>query len=126
MNAIEPWSYSAGPERYSGVNIMAMTKSGSDLYHARFFEFNRSGNFNANEFFRKREAIIDDIPDLAKRPVLKQNQFGLTFGGPIPGRQQFGKFVGAYQGTRQSNSLAPGGTAPSMYLPPFPETRTAA
>jgi len=126
MNAIEPWSYSAGPGRYSGVNIMATTKSGSDLYHATFFEFNRNDIFNANEFFRKREAVLDGIPNLAKRPVLKQNQFGVTFGGPLPGRQQLGKFFVAYQGTRQSNSLAPGGTAPSVYLPPFPQTRTAA
>ena len=114
--AMEAWSYSAGPQRYSGANIIATTKSGGELLHGTLFEFDRNDIFNANEYFRKNEGL--------GRPVLKQNQFGFTLGGPI--RSQRDYFFVAYQGTRQSNALAPGGTAPSVHLAPLPEDRTAA
>ena len=56
--------------------------------------------------------------------MLKQNQFGVTFGGPI--RKNRLNFFGSYQGTRQRNGIAPSGFSPNVTLPPLPAIRTAA
>ena len=53
----------------------------------------RDDVLNANDFFAKRNG--------QPRPVLKQNQFGFTIGGPIRKNKTF--FFGAYQGTTQRN-----------------------
>ncbi|MBP1608269.1 MAG: carboxypeptidase regulatory-like protein, partial [Acidobacteria bacterium] len=108
--------YDAGSGRSSGATVNVVTKSGTNSFHGTFFEFVRNDIFNANEFFRKR----NDMP----RPVLKQNQFGFTFGGPIVKDRLF--FFGSYQGTRQRNGFASAGFASNVTLPPLPETRTAA
>jgi hypothetical protein len=108
--------YDAGSGRSSGANVNVVTKSGTNSFHGTFFEFIRNDIFNANEFFRKRNGL--------PRPVLKQNQFGFTFGGPIIKDRLF--FFGSYQGTRQRNGFASAGFASNVILPPLPETRTAA
>lgn len=109
MHDMQPWSYSAGPEQYSGINVSTVTKSGSNQLHFSAFESNRNDIFNANEYFRKAQG--------QHRPVLKQNQFGGSFGGAILHDRAY--YFMAYQGTRQSNAIAPGGMAPGVTLYPF-------
>ncbi len=115
-NSVQSWSYAAGPERNSGANIGIVTKSGTNAFHGTAFESVRNDIFNANDFFLKRQ----NLPE----PVLKQNQFGFTVGGPI--RKDRVTFFTAYQGTRQSNGFAFSGFSPSVTLPPLPAKRTAA
>ena len=115
-NSVQSWSYSAGPERYSGANISVVTKSGSDAFHGTLFEFVRNDIFNANDFFVKMQGHPE--------PVLKQNQFGLTLGGPLLRERSY--FFLAYQGTRQSNGFSGGGLSPAVTLPSLPSSRTAA
>jgi outer membrane receptor protein involved in Fe transport len=106
-------NYSAEYGRNGGGVISVVTKSGTNEWHGSAFEFLRNEDFNANFFFNKNNA--DPTQNLA-RPVLKRNQFGGTFGGPISfpklvnGKDRFFFFVG-YQGQKlSSQQTTPVGT----------------
>ena len=113
-HGISSWSYDAGPQRYAGVNMSSTTKSGGNQFHGSLFEYDRNDVFNANEYFLKADG--------KSRPVLKQNQFGFTVGGPILHRKLY--FFTSYQGTRQSNGVDQSGLASGVYTYPFPVDRT--
>jgi hypothetical protein len=85
-------NYSAEYGRNGGGVISVVTKSGTNEFHGSGFEFLRNDDFNANTFFNKVEGL--------NRDVLKRNQYGGTFGGPIKKDRLF-FFVG-YQGQRLS------------------------
>ena len=108
-------NYSAEYGRNGGGIISVVTKSGTNEWHGSGFEFLRNDAFNANPFFDK-----NDPNNLSPRPVLKRNQYGGTFGGPITipkvvnGKDRFFFFVG-YQGQRLS-AQASSGTYP-VYTP---------
>jgi hypothetical protein len=112
--------YDAAYGRYGGSNISLITKTGSNAFHGTIFEFLRNEVLNANDFFLNRA----DQP----RPVLKQNQFGFAFGGPIKKEKLL--FFSSYQGTRQINAVAAGQSrtacAASLTGPPLTSDRTAA
>jgi hypothetical protein len=100
--------YDASQGRASGGNINAIIRSGTDKFHGSLFEFNRNTDYNANDFFFK----LNHAP----RPVLLQNQFGGTIGGPIPKlRETFWFF--SYQGTRQVNGVSSAVTGSQPVLP---------
>jgi len=92
-------NYSAEYGRNGGGVISVVTKSGTNQWHGSGFEFLRNDAFNAASFF--------DNADGLPRDVLKRNQYGFTFGGPITlpklvsGKDRFFFFVG-YQGQRLS------------------------
>jgi outer membrane receptor protein involved in Fe transport len=90
--------YSAEYGRNGGGIISVVTKSGTNEWHGSAFEFLRNDAFNANTFFNK----VQDLP----RDVLKRNQYGGTFGGPIH-KDKFFFFVG-YQGQRLSQQEVSG------------------
>ena len=72
---------------YSGGQINAITKSGTNQFHGDVFEFLRNTDLDARNYFS---------PDKGK---FIQNQFGATFGGRILRDKLF--FFVDYQGTRQ-------------------------
>jgi Carboxypeptidase regulatory-like domain/TonB-dependent Receptor Plug Domain len=90
--------YSAEYGRNGGGVVSVVTKSGTNEWHGSAFEFLRNDAFNANTFFNK----VEDLP----RDVLKRNQYGATFGGPIH-KDKFFFFVG-YQGQRLSQQAVSG------------------
>ncbi|HEV7514220.1 MAG TPA: hypothetical protein VGO27_21170, partial [Candidatus Acidoferrum sp.] len=90
--------YDAAFGRSTGANISVVTKTGGDEIHGDFFEFVRNDVLNANDFFLNETG--------QRRPNLKQNQFGLSVGGPVKRDELFA--FGSYQGTRQVNGLAAG------------------
>jgi hypothetical protein len=90
--------YDAAYGRYGGANISVITKTGTNALHGSVFEFFRNEVLNANNFFLNQTG--------QPRPVLKQNQFGFTLGGPIKRDKLL--FFGSYQGTRQVNGIAAG------------------
>ena len=110
--------YDASYGRYGGANVSLITKTGSNAFHGAVFEFLRNEVLNANDFFLNRAA--------QPRPVLKQNQFGFAFGGPIKKEKLL--FFGSYQGTRQINAVAAGQSrtacAASLTEPPLTNDRT--
>jgi hypothetical protein len=83
--------YDAGYGRGSGANVDVVSKTGSNHLHGSFWEFFRNDALNANDFFAKANG--------QPRPVLKQNQFGFTLGGPLRRNKTF--LFGGYQGTTQ-------------------------
>jgi hypothetical protein len=85
-------NYSAEYGRNGGGVISVVTKSGTNQWHGSAFEFLRNDAFNANTFINNAESL--------PRDVLKRNQYGATFGGPIKRERAF-FFVG-YQGQRLS------------------------
>jgi hypothetical protein len=79
---------------HSGASVNAVTKSGTNLYHADLFEFFRHHKFNATNPFN----AVDPVTRERRDDGLKRHQFGGTLGGPILRDRMF--FFGAYQGTR--------------------------
>jgi hypothetical protein len=86
--------YDAGYGRYAGANVSVITKAGGNAFHGTVFEFFRNEALDASDYF------------LNRAPVLKENQFGFAFGGPIKKEKLL--FFSSYQGTRQSNGAASG------------------
>jgi len=105
--------------RYGGANVSLLTKTGGNDFHGTVFEFLRNDILNANEFFLNQT--------FQPRPVLKQNEFGFAFEGPI--RKDKFLFFGSYQGTRQTNGLAAGQSrtacTASLTGPPLTNDRSA-
>jgi hypothetical protein len=106
--------YDAETGRQGGAVIQAVTRSGTNQFHGSLYEFLRNDALNANDFFRNATG--------QPRGVLKQNQFGGTFGGPIKKDKIF--FFFAYQGTKQVNGVSSFSTA-STFLPALTADRSA-
>src|SRR5919201_2442177 len=109
--------YDATQGRNGGGNINAILKSGTREFHGDAFEFFRNDVLNANEFFLKGQG--------QPRPVVKQNIFGGSLGGPLGPGAKLGFFFANYQGTRQRSGLSPG-TFISTIIPVIPQDRSAA
>ena len=117
--------YSAEFGRAGGASVNVVTKSGTNQLHGDLYEFFRNQDMNANDFFLKISQAENGLPNQA--PVLKQNQFGGTLGGPIRKDKAF--FFVAYEGTRQINGAAPGVAFTNAAYPLLPHgdrTNTAA
>lgn len=112
---VQTGMYDAGFGRSAGANVDIVSKSGTNELHGSLWEFFRNDVLDANDFFLNRNG--------QPRPVLRQNQFGGTIGGPIVKQKTF--FFGAYQGSIQENGQAPGALQ-STFLPPLTNDRSAA
>jgi hypothetical protein len=97
-----------------GGNVNLITRAGTSKFHGLAYEYLRNDALNANDFFLNRAGKT--------KPVMKQNQFGGSFGGPI-GKSNKRFFFVNYEGMRQVNGVAGFG---SGYYPVFPATRDAA
>lgn len=98
-------NYTAEYGRNGGGTVSVVLKSGTNSLHGSLFDYFRNDALNANDYFDNAQGN--------PRPVLKRNQFGGTFGGPITipglmdGKDRFFFFFG-YQGQRQSQLLNQG------------------
>jgi hypothetical protein len=79
-------SYAAEFGRANGAVVNATIKSGTNQFHGVVYEFLRNDKLDARNFF-----------DVTKPPY-RQNQFGVTFGGPVRKDHLF--FFGDYEGLR--------------------------
>jgi hypothetical protein len=109
--------YDASQGRNGGGNINAILKSGTSNLHFDLFEYFRNTDLNANDYFLKLQGL--------PRPVIKQNIFGVSVGGPIGPKGWLGYFFVNYQGTRQRSGDSPG-TIISTSIPVLPLDRSAA
>jgi hypothetical protein len=109
--------YDASQGRNGGGNVNAILKSGTRELHGDVYEFFRNDVLNANEFFLNAAA--------QKRPVVKQNIFGGSLGGPVV-KEKLGFFFVNYQGTRQRSGLSPGTEISNPGLPVLPADRSDA
>ena len=92
---VQTGQYDASYGRNAGANVDVVTKGGTNSYHGAAWEYFRNDDMNANTFFLNANG--------QPRAVLKQNQFGGDFGGPI--KKDKLQFFTSYQGTRQRNGL---------------------
>ena len=103
--------YDASQGRNGGGNINAILKSGTDKFHGDVYEFFRNSVLDSNEYFLKRSG--------SDRPVIQQNIFGGSLGGPVSPGGKLGFFFANYQGTRQRSGESPG-TLISTFVPYVP------
>jgi len=83
---------SYGPEfgRTPGAQVSLTTRSGGNEWHGSLFEYFRNSALDASDWFAKRAGL--------PKPVLGQNQFGATLGGPLVKDRTF--FFLSYEGLR--------------------------
>jgi len=112
---VQTGQYDASYGRNAGANVDLVTKGGGNELHGAAWEFLRNDALNANTFFRNATA--------QPKPVLKQNQFGFDFGGPIRKDKLF--FFTSYQGTRQRNGIDVNCSS-SINTPALTDDRSAA
>jgi len=93
---VQTGQYDAAFGRNAGANVNVVTRGGANQFHGTAFEFFRNRSLNANNFFTNLNG--------QKKPVLNQNQFGGSIGGPIVKGKLL--FFGSYQGTRQVNGVS--------------------
>jgi hypothetical protein len=110
--------YDASSGRNGGGNVQVNLKSGTAHYHGDAYEFFRNNVLNANDFF------FNAATPQVSRPVLRQNQYGGSFGGPVPKSRDFFFFVN-YQGTREASGIS-AGTVLNSQIPVLPASRDAA
>lgn len=107
---IQTSTYDASYGRNPGANVNVVTKTGTNNFHGGLFEFLRNEDLNANSFFDNRSGG-------GVQQILRQNQFGGNFGGPIKKNKMF--IFGDYQETRELNGVASSGSS-SIFEPPIP------
>jgi hypothetical protein len=103
--------YDASQGRNGGGNINAILKTGTSAFHGDVYEFFRNTVLDANEYFLKQSG--------SPRPVIQQNIFGGSLGGPVSPGGKLGFFFINYQGTRQRSGDSPG-TLISTFIPYVP------
>lgn len=99
-------NYNAEFGRAGGAIVNVATRGGTNDLHGSLYEFHRSTNFRARDFFNT----------VGKpKPTYIRNQFGAAAGGPIIKNKTF--FYGAYQGLylRQSATTI-ASTPPTAWL----------
>lgn len=106
--------YDAAYGRSAGANVNLISRTGTNTFHGDVWEFFRNDALNANDFFLNQTG--------QPRPVLKQNQFGFTLGGPIRRDKTF--VFASYQGSIQRNGES-SLSLQSAFLPPLTNDRSA-
>ncbi len=112
---VQTGMYDASYGRGTGANVDFVSKTGSNSFHGNLWEFFRNDALNANDFFLNQNG--------QPRPILKQNQFGGTIGGPIRKNKTF--FFGSYQATIQRDGDDHSVSLVSTFLPPLTSDRSA-
>ncbi len=97
---VETNSYSAEFGRGNGAIMNAVIKSGTNQIHGDLWEFLRNEKLDATNAF-----------DIFGQQPYKQNQFGVTLGGPIVKNKAF--FFGDYEGLRIRQALPQLSTVPT-------------
>jgi hypothetical protein len=72
---IQSSTYSAEYGRSPGGQISLATRSGTNNLHGTVFDYFRNDVFDSNDWFSDHNQV--------RKPALRQNDFGGTFGGPI-------------------------------------------
>ena len=90
--------------RNSGGQVELITRGGTNQYHGNAFDFLRNTDLNANDFFNNSVG--------AARPILIQNIFGGSFGGPIKHDKLF--IFGNYQGRQTHSTISRVRTVPTL------------
>ncbi len=101
-------NFSAEFGRAGGAVINASLRSGTNAFHGTAYDFIRNTSLNAVGFFKPS---IPPGRTTGVKPVLIQNQFGGTIGGPIIKDRTF--FFADYEGFRRITRTLQLGTVPT-------------
>ncbi|MDX1981055.1 MAG: TonB-dependent receptor [Bryobacteraceae bacterium] len=93
---VQTANYSAEFGRNSGAVMIVNLKSGTNQFHGTAYEYIRNDVFDSRDAFAYGDRTGDGKAD---PEVLRQHQFGTTFGGPIRRDKTF--FFGSWEGFRQ-------------------------
>lgn len=96
----------------SGAQVALVTKSGTNSIHGSAYEYNRTTNFSANDWFLKQAEGAAGQPNTP--PELIRNVFGGTLGGPIKKDRLF--FFLNYEGRRDAQASSELRTVPSATI----------
>jgi hypothetical protein len=72
---IQTSSYAAEFGRTPGGQVQIITRSGTNDFHGTLFEYLRNDALDANDWFTNASR--------QQKPALRQNDFGMTLGGPV-------------------------------------------
>jgi hypothetical protein len=92
--------------RSAGGVINASLKSGTNGYHGDVYEFLRNAKLDANDYFLAKAG--------SRKPPFQQNQFGVTFGGPIRKNKTF--FFVNWEATRIRQGITLTGFVPTPLM----------
>ena len=90
--------------RSAGGVINVAIKSGTNRFHGDVYEYFRNDTLDARDYFATT----------GQKPILQQNQFGATLGGPIRKDKTF--FFVNYEGRRIRNGLTLQGLVPTPQM----------
>ncbi len=100
---VQTADFSAQFGRSAGAVLNATIKSGTNHIHGDVWEFFRNDKLDAADWFEDHAHT--------KKGALRQNQFGVSIGGPIIRDKAF--FFGDYEGFRRVQGQAATGTVPT-------------
>lgn len=97
-------NYPAEVGKTGGAVVNIITKSGTNSLHGSAYEFIRNDALDGRNFFART----------GRRPEFRQNQFGVSVGGPIRRDKTF--FFGDYEGLRTISALTTySNVVPTLY-----------
>ena len=102
---VQTTNFSAEFGQAAGGVVNVTTKSGTNDLHGDIFEFLRNSRMDATPFFQ---------PAGQPKPLLIQNQFGATLGGPIVHDRTF--FFAGWQSSREVNAAPQIGSVPTVNM----------
>ena len=94
--------YTAEISRTAGGVVDLITKSGTNKFHGTAYEYLRNDALDARNYFSR-----------GPRPEFRQNQFGVSIGGPIKKDKAF--FFFDYEGFRMIQGVTKVSTVPTLY-----------
>ena len=101
---VETNMYTAEVGRTAGGVVNIITKSGTNAFHGSAFEFYRNDHFDARNYFATN---VD-------KPVLHQNQYGGSLGGPVAKSRTF--FFTDYEGFAVTQGVTAIATVPTAKM----------
>jgi hypothetical protein len=90
--------------RFGGGVVSMASKSGTNSFHGSLYEYLRNNVLNANDFFNNRQGL--------KRPQWNQNQYGLTFSGPVVKDKAF--FFFSWEGFKGRHGVPSSNSVPTQ------------
>lgn len=101
---VQTAAFSAELGRSAGAVLNATIKSGTNSLHGAVWEFFRNDKLDAADYFEHTNAGT-------QKGALRQNQFGVSAGGPIIKNKVF--FFGDYEGFRRVQGTVSTGSVPT-------------